>query len=212
VTTIDLSFPIVGDRVARDHGYALYGALARALPAIHGASWLGVHPLGGKPIDDGMVALGRHAELRLRLPTERIGELLSLVGAKLTVSGATFVVGAPRVYPLIPAASLDARLVALKLTRAPRRPNVDLKRETLDVDGFAERYRAEIKRQLASLEIAATFGLCGRHDITVAGKRVVGYSVRIGGLSAGASLLLQERGIGGRRRMGCGVFRPTRGA
>src|ERR1019366_8470757 len=47
----DLAFPLVGERVARDHGYALYGALCRVAPGLHAAAWLGVHPLGGKPGD-----------------------------------------------------------------------------------------------------------------------------------------------------------------
>jgi len=37
----------------------------------------------------------------------------------------------------------------------------------------------------------------------------VGYAVRVSGLSDEDSLKLQERGLGGKRRMGCGVFVPT---
>jgi CRISPR-associated protein Cas6 len=47
--------------------------------------------------------------------------------------------------------------------------------------------------------------------MTVAGKRVVGYSVRVAGLSAEQSFRLQSAGLGGKRAMGCGIFRPTRG-
>ncbi len=78
LTTVDLSFPIVGDRVPRDHGYALYGALCRAVQGLHGASWLGVHPLGGTQVDTATLQLGGRSQLRLRLPADRIGQVLPL--------------------------------------------------------------------------------------------------------------------------------------
>ena len=212
MTTVDLAFPLVGERVALDHGYALYGALCRVAPGLHQAAWLGVHPLGGTQVDEATLQLGRRSQLRLRLPADRIGEVLPLAGARLDVSGASLMVGAPSVHTLLPVPSLDARVVAIKLTRAPRRRNEDLGREALDVAGFAERYAAEIKRQLEAIGIGGPFELRGRRSLTVGGRRVVGYSVRVIGLGADESIALQEKGIGGKRRMGCGVFRPTRGA
>ena len=211
MTSVDLSFPIIGERVPRDHGYALYGAISRAVTALHGATWLGVHPLSGARVDDATLQFGQRSQLRLRLPVERIPEVLPLAGAKLDVAGAPIRLGAPSVHALVPAASLDARLVAIKLTAAPRRLNEELGREALDVAGFAERYAKEIRRQLDALGIGSPFELRGRRSVTVDGRRVVGYSVRVIGLGADQSIALQERGIGGKRRMGCGVFRPTRG-
>ena len=210
MTTVDLSFPVLGERVPRDHGYPLYGALCRAVGALHGAAWLGVHPLSGTQVDAGTLQLGRRSQLRLRLPADRIGAVLPLAGARLEVSGSSLRLGAPSVHALVPAASLDARMVAIKLTAAPRRRNEELGRDALDVTGFAERYAAEIKRQLEAIGIGSPFELRGRRSVTVGGRRVVGYSVRVIGLGADESIALQEKGIGGKRRMGCGVFRVTR--
>jgi CRISPR-associated protein Cas6 len=211
VTTVDLSFPVLGERVPRDHGYALYGALSRTVKTLHGATWLAVHPLSGTKLDQATLQFGHRSQLRLRLPTDKIAEVLPLAGAKLDVAGFPIRLGAPSVHALVPAASLDARLVAIKLTAAPRRRNEDLGREALDIAGFADRYTAEIRRQLDALGIPSSFELHGRRSLTVDGHRVVGYSVRVLGLSADASIALQEKGIGGKRRMGCGVFRGTRG-
>lgn len=133
MTSVDLSFPLVGQSVPRDHGYALYGAICRAAPGLHEAPWLGVHPLGGKLVGDATLALGGGAHLRLRLPPERIVDVLSLAGARLDVGGASLLLGAPQVHALEPVASLDARLVAIKLTDAPHRTHPELARETLDV-------------------------------------------------------------------------------
>ena len=174
--------------------------------------WLGVHPLGGRPAHEDRLDTERGGSLRLRLPAERIADVLPLAGATLDVAGAAVLLGAPTIHSLVPAASLDARLVAIKLTRAPRHKNAALGRDTLDVEGFQTRYVAEIGRQLAALEIRKPFEIHGRRSLTVAGRRVVGFSVRVHSLTADESLRLLEHGIGGKRRMGCGIFRPTRGA
>jgi CRISPR-associated protein Cas6 len=211
VNAIDLSFPISFATVPRDHGYLLYGALSRALPAVHEAAWLAVHPLSGQPVDEVTLRLRDDTRLILRLPADRIPEVLALAGRTIEIGATRLALGAPNVSALVPASSLDARLVVIKLTDAPHRENHELGREALDMKEFAERYVAELTRQLAKLGIASPPELHGRRSITVSGKRIIGYSVRVDGLSAEQSVALQVHGLGGKRRMGCGVFRPTRG-
>ena len=46
--------------------------------------------------------------------------------------------------------------------------------------------------------------------VRVKGKAVVGYSLIVSGLTAAESVRLQEHGLGGRTRMGCGFFLPVR--
>ncbi|MBX3276057.1 MAG: type I-MYXAN CRISPR-associated protein Cas6/Cmx6 [Sandaracinaceae bacterium] len=210
MTTLELAFPLRGTSLPRDHGYPLYAALASRVPAVHGAGWLGVHPVGGK-VSDGLIALGPAAELRVRLPSARVGELLPLAGAQLDIAGSAIRLGAPVVHALAPRSALDARMVLLKLTAPPTRPNTDLARDVLDNEGFADRYRAELGRQLERLEVRCHLELCGRRTMTIKGKRLVGYSVRLTGLDPDGSLRVQAKGLGGRRALGCGLFRPTRG-
>jgi CRISPR-associated protein Cas6 len=45
-----------------------------------------------------------------------------------------------------------------------------------------------------------------RHVIRIHGKAIVGFSVLVQGLTAEESIRLQEEGIGGRGKMGCGFF------
>jgi CRISPR-associated protein Cas6 len=78
----------------------------------------------------------------------------------------------------------------------------------MDPEPFAEAVRRQLVETDASLGTAkVTLG--ARKIITIDGRRVVGFSVRVSGLSNEASLLIQEQGIGGRRKMGCGVFRKS---
>jgi CRISPR-associated protein Cas6 len=49
-----------------------------------------------------------------------------------------------------------------------------------------------------------------RRTIRIRDKEVVGFALRVEELTAEESILLQEKGIGGRRRFGCGIFVPER--
>jgi CRISPR-associated protein Cas6 len=74
------------------------------------------------------------------------------------------------------------------------------------------RFDREIARQLNTLGIAASAIRGRRRIVRIKNKTVVGYGVRVAGLNAAESLRLQEHGLGGRRKMGCGMFVPLRGS
>jgi CRISPR-associated protein Cas6 len=212
MNVIELAFPVHPVEVPQDHGYALFGALARAVPALHDVRWLAVHPLSGRPLGKNRLTLGGTHPLRMRLPTEHVGTLLGLAGAELEVAGSRLVLGAPTVHPLVPASCLDARLVVVKLTQVPTRSRAEVGGESIDPAALQAGVERELNRQLERLGIRSNAQLKGRQRISVGGKRVIGFSVRVDALSADASLALQALGLGGKRKMGCGVFRATRGA
>lgn len=201
-SAIDLAFPVRGRTVARDHGYALYAAISRLIPAVHGATWIGIHGIAGKRATPGELTLQPMATLRVRIPPDKIGALCALAGATLDVAGHQVEVGAPTVHILAPAAVLDARIVVIRLTGGLSKP--------FDQAAFAQRFVAEAQRQLANHGIRGELELCGRRSLSVAGRRVIGHSVRVLGLSPEDSLTLQVYGLGGKRVMGCGIFRPAR--
>ncbi|WP_170228823.1 type I-MYXAN CRISPR-associated protein Cas6/Cmx6 [Polyangium fumosum] len=189
---VDIVFPLAGTLVPRDHGYALFGALARVLGDLHGASWLAVHPLGGIPRPDGLLALHpRRGSLCLRVVPAEIPRVLALAGKALDVDGYRVHVGVSRVYPLRPAEALTARMVVIKGFQEP--------------EPFAE----AVKRQLDALSVAASIEVGRRRIVTIAGDKVVGFGTTLRGLSEEGSLVVQRAGIGGRQRMGCGVFGPV---
>jgi CRISPR-associated protein Cas6 len=198
---VDMSFPIRGTTIPRDHGYALYGAVSRAIPSVHGANWIAIHGIAAKQADTNLT-LERAGRLRIRVPSDRIGELLALAGTSIEIAGCALEIGAPTVHPLVPAAILDARLVVIRLTGGIPKP--------FDNELFERRFLAEGRRQLVALGVAGELVISGRQSLRVGGQRVIGCSVRVGGLSSDDSIKLQIDGIGGKRTMGCGVFRPAR--
>ena len=191
---IDLAFRLNGASVPVDHGYALYAALSRIVPEIHAATEVGVQPIRGVYNGNGKLHLSDFSRLILRLPDEQIRSYLKLAGRRLEVDEHPLSVGVPAVRTLLPTPRLRARLVTIK--------------GFLEEEEFLEAAR----RQLQSLGIVAGEVILGqRRTFRVKEKKVVGFEVAVAGLTAEESLLLQENGIGGRRRMGCGVFIPSKG-
>jgi CRISPR-associated protein Cas6 len=201
---VDLTFMVSGGPVPLDHGYALYSAVSKAVPELHGVPWLGIHPLSGIRTS-GTLLLNRASRLRLRLPVERITVALPLAGKGLDVGGAPLVVGVPAVRALRPAEALHARLVVIKLTSFPV-----LSTGRVDEKVARESVLKELGRQMQKAAIEGRVSLGALREIRVSGKRVLGFAVRVEGLDALASLRLQAAGLGGKRRMGCGLFVPTR--
>jgi CRISPR-associated protein Cas6 len=116
--------------------------------------------------------------------------LLALSGKTAALDGHKLTIGVPTVYPLRSAALLLSRLVIIK--------------GFMNGEGFSE----AAQRQLDALGIKGKIQLGPRRTTRIKDKEVVGYAVAVSELDADESLLLQEQGIGGRRRFGCGVFAP----
>jgi CRISPR-associated protein Cas6 len=195
---VSVHFPVQGRQLPADHGYALYSAITRQLPALHGAPWLGLELLSGIPWREGIIVLPtRGAHLRLRVPADRYGQVLPLSGKRLDIAGHTIRLGIPTARPLTPAASLYARCVTIKKFTDPE-PFLDAARRQLDALAVT-----------ASLELPTDEqGRPRRRIITIQRKHVVGFSLAAHNLSDEDSLRLQTTGIGGRRSMGCGHFNP----
>jgi CRISPR-associated protein Cas6 len=193
-----VNFPVQGRQLPADHGYALYSAITRQLPVLHGASWLGIELLSGVPWRQGIIVLPtRGASLRLRIPADHYGHVLPLAGRRLDLAGNYIRLGIPSARPLTPASSLYARHVTIK--------------KFADAEPFLD----AVRRQLDALGINATLdlpldeqGRFRRRILTIRDNAIVGFSLVAHNLSDDDSIKLQTHGIGGRRAMGCGHFNP----
>ena len=190
---VELSFRNVGRCIPVDHGYALYAAISRHVPEIHNAKEIGVQPIRGTYGGDGLLYMAPYSRLTLRLPNDQISHYLKLAGKTLDIKGHPLHIGVPEARMLLPVASLRSRLVTIK--------------GFLDKGQFLE----AVARQLQSMSVRGEVLLGARRTFRVKDKQVVGFDFAITGLTAEESLTLQEKGLGGRRRMGCGIFVPWRG-
>ncbi len=185
---VDLAFQVIGRQVPVDHGYALYAAICRILPQFHEDRLAGLSLLRGRYVGGGLLDLLPKTCLIIRLPVSHISHYLTLAGKKLDILGCNLRIGVPSTRALVPSVTLYSHLVTTKNGNDPLR------------------FNEEIKRQAEKLGMKGKLVIGDRRTISVHDKQIVGYSVLASGLAADESILLQESGLGGRRKMGCGFF------
>jgi CRISPR-associated protein Cas6 len=197
--TFELSFPLRGDAPPHDHGYFLYSALCRQSKWLHETkSKVLVGPIGGLGPRYGGKLPPKRARLRLRVAAEHLSEILDWAGSEITVDRAMIQLGAPEIRKLTPQASLQARMVTIKGFE--------------EVDSFFDAAVRQLKERniqgLLHVLPSPANGSPWRRVIRIHDKTIVGFSVAVTQLEAEESLVLQEEGLGGRGKMGCGFFVP----
>jgi CRISPR-associated protein Cas6 len=233
---VNISFAVNGKQLPADHGYLLYGAIARSVQALHGADWLAIELISGFPSGPGLMTLpDRGASLHLRIPAENYRDLLPLAGKRLNIGGQVVRLGLPVARPLEPAPSLYARVVTIKGFTEPEPFSEAVKRK-LDQFGIRGRVELPLSERPAVAGGRTSVGVTNskpetqnsqlryrRRIVTIHGKAVVGFSVAVHDLNDEDSLLLQAgavkvvspkdgstkwQSIFSRRAMGCGIFNP----
>lgn len=188
---VELHFPLTGTTLPLDHGYALYGAISRHLPEVHGADWIAIESISGKLSAPGVIRLDSLAVLRVRLPEDRSSLLSGLEGRMLEIDRHQITIGSPRSFSLIGSPTLRAKIVTIK--------------------GFTEPgpFLHAVQRQLVAIGVLGIAAVGTRRVVRIGNHTIIGFDVTVGNLCENGSFILQELGIGGRRRMGGGVFFPA---
>jgi CRISPR-associated protein Cas6 len=187
---VELRFPIIGKTVPTDHGYTLFAAISKHIPDVHSADWLAIETLPGVARGDGITQIDPKAKLKMRLPQERISEILAISGKKLNVGIHNILLGAPQIFNLRPSVSLYSRCVTIKNHTEP------------------ESFLKAVSYKLDELGIHGEPIVGARRILRIGTQTIVGFSLTIHELTDEGSIVLQVRGVGGRRRMGCGIFVP----
>jgi CRISPR-associated endonuclease/helicase Cas3 len=198
-TVCDLSFSISNGIVPLDHGYILYSALSNIIPEIHFTKTIGVHPFSGKKITNSKLLLTNTSKLKFRCKFDDIKLLSDFSGRIIKINDCEFRLGNAVVNILNPSASLFSRKVVITI------PN--LEKEIKDFDQFIKTYKQSIVKQLDNLNIKYDLNMLGRQRIYIKDKVILGFSIEVNNLSNSDSIILQENGIGGRHKMGCGIFK-----
>jgi len=193
----ELSFRVEGQTLPADHGYGLYGAISKICPSVHDQEGLSILTIPGKPDYQGKIMLTRQSHLKIRLPNDRIMLVLPLSGQRLTIGAHDIQLFIPQISQLQTTDKLRSRLVTIKGFQEP------------------EPFLEAAQRQLDTLEIQGHLsiplnpeGELSRKTIKIKTYSVVGFALEITGLSDEDSIKLQTLGLGGKHRMGCGIFTP----
>lgn len=198
-TYVELSFSITGQSLPADHGYGLYSAIAHLVPQVHQQDGLSILTISGIPDRQGKIFLTERSHLRIRLPYECLPMVYQLAGKQLSIGSCLIRLGIPQIFMLRPTERLRARIVTIKNHQEP------------------ESFLAAAKLQLAALGITGGAivpldieGKPDRKTIKIKTYSVVGFGLEVSGLNEEDSIKLQILGLGGKHRMGCGVFVPMR--
>ena len=197
---VDAVFAISCRCLPVDHAYALSQAVQAALPWFAGEPEAGLHTIHGAASASGwmrpegpddLLQLSHRAKLALRLPRERLQDAAALTGRTLEVAGWPLGVEALSARPLSRITTLFARTV----TFAGAEEETD--------------FLAAAAAGLGELGIKASTMVCGRVTALATPQRTYRTrSLMLAGLTPEQSLGLQQRGLGGERKLGCGLFIP----
>lgn len=198
---VELVFPVQGTKLHADHNHRLLGALSEKIPTLHDLKGLAINTISGIPDKQGSIALTPQSRFYLRLPVDAITLVYPLVGQLLTIGEYQITLGSPRLQTIQAHESLKSRLVTIKGHTEP--------------DSFLQ----AANRQLQGMEIQANIGILANEQgdpkrLTLkinksSEKRsytIVGFAVVVSDLKDEDSIKLQINGLGGKRRLGCGVF------
>lgn len=199
----DVVFPFKGRLLPLDNGYLIYSALSRLCPYIHESHDIGIHPIAGKPNRYKQLKLTKQSKLKIRIPLAQIPSIYQfLVDQTLKIGESQFYIGIPEYRPLISASSLYSRLVTIRRRTEPQE-FLKVAQRQLDELGINGKLNLLKKKngelQCRNMQIRKSQGNSSNR----------GYGVEVTDLSEPDSLTLQRKGIGGRRKMMCGVFVPS---
>lgn len=194
---IELSFGITGESLPADHGYGLYSAIAHKCPTLHEQKDVSISTISGEPDQKGKIYLSKSSQLRIRLSYEadKIAQVLPLAGQTLQIGSHSIQLSIPQIFPLRPYDKLRSRIVTIKKFQDPE-PFLDAVKRQMDKLGI---------KGNAFVPLDET-GQPSRKAIKIKTFSVVGFSLIVTDLNDEDSLKLQAYGLGGKHRMGCGIF------
>jgi CRISPR-associated protein Cas6 len=193
---IELSFLVMGQSLPIDHGYQLYSALSHLQASLHDLSDTSIKTISGK-LDRNKrseINLTDRSKLLIRLPSDKIPFVYPFSGKSLTIGKHKIRLRIPEMNFLQPKSKLRSHIVVI---RGYEEPNI-----------FLEAAR----RQIEKLNIQANLKLIAKKDGTPKRKTIkvkqtlIGFGIEASNLSEVDSIILQEKGLGGKQKMGCGVF------
>lgn len=185
----------MGDRLPADHNYRLYSAMIKQLPVLKNIDWQLI-TITGSANSDNWIKLGRQSRLGIRCSLQDLHHFTALDNQIIRIGQNLLELGESCGEAIFSTDSLQCRILTIKTGCTERMNKFEF--------GIA------LGKQLQLLGINSVPQLGHPKAFKIKNHRVTGYSVRFENLTSEDSMLLQAKGLGGRRKMGCGIFVPRR--
>lgn len=198
---VDLVFGIQCKCLPVDHVYALSESVHKVLPWLHDEPAAGIHSIhvaasgnGWMRPDDPneLLHLSRRTKFELRVPEHRVEDARLLEGKVLDVAGHPVEILTATVRPLSTITILLCRYLATDEDTADEKQVLDWVAKQLKVLGVEPR--------------KILFGIEGFIQTPAGSIRT--RSLMLADLEVEESLILQKKGLGPHRHLGCGLFIP----
>ncbi len=193
---VDLVYSIQCLRLPVDHAQVLSLAVQNQLPWFETEERAALHAIhvaesgNGWVRPDDFIHLSRRTKLTLRVPKHRIEDAQQLSGKALDLGGHPLTVGTSIIRPLSTLTTIFARYVAAS-------------------ESDEQQFLRDALAQLKALGVKPKKMLCGMEkSIATTHGALRTRSLMLAELSVDESLILQQRGLGLHRVLGCGVFIP----
>jgi len=198
----DVVFKLTGSQLAVDHAQSLAQAVCAKLTD-DTQSQIGIHQVRVAESGNGwrrpgsgdeFLQLSRRTKLKLRVHQDVYEDVLRLTGSELEMDGQRLKVGVSAVKKLTSITTLFSHGIVCD----------DAQSET--------EFLADMAATLQQMEIKVKKMICGMtHSIRSDNGSVFTRALMVANLTPEESVLLQQRGIGAGRLIGCGLFVPHRG-
>lgn len=197
---VDMVFSIACKCLPVDHAYALSQEIQAILPWLAEEEGAGIHTIHVAESGNGwfrpneenaVLHPSRRTKFRLRVPKHRVEEAKKLTGSTLIVDGYTVEIKSSTVRLLSDHTTVFSRYVVTE--------GYDSEMDVLK----------NMSEHLKDMGIKPKKMLCGTETlINTPDKQVKTRSLMIAELSVEESVMLQMKGLGSHRWLGCGLFIP----
>lgn len=201
---IDVSFKISCQQIKMDHAWLLTDAIHTLLPPLKEDPQTSIHhiyiPQSGNGwtrtdnFKDKIVQLSRRTRLKIRIPKNKLPEVLTLSGQTILIENIPLTFGQANQHLLSTITTIVARHVHIP-----------------DTDENEEEFLQQAHQQIQAMGIKVRKMLCGKsHQLKTPDGYIKTRSLMIADITPEESILLQENGIGLYYNYGCGVFIPQK--
>ncbi len=202
---VDVVFALQGKAIPMDNAYALSKAIEKVLPWVEDDEQLGIHQVFGAESGNGwlrpenteneLLYLSHRQKLTVRVTQQRLNDIQHLTGKTLDVDGYELKVGKSTIRKLSDMSIVFARNVVVS-----------------DAGLSEEDFMKACAEQISEYGITIKKMMCGRErSIQLPDKKLITRGLMLADLGKTEAVILQEKGIGVGRKLGCGLFLPQKG-
>lgn len=197
---VDIVFGISCRALPVDHAYALSSAICSELDWFEDEPDAAVHTIHVAASGNGwyrpdnagqLLHPSRRTKLILRIPKQRVEDASSLIGKTIDVAGNPLTINNMNQKPLSEITTIFARYIVVEHARSEME------------------FLNEVMASLQRMGIKPKKMLCGKEaSLKLEDGEITTRSLMIADLTFKDSILLQQKGLGSHRWMGCGIFLP----